>query len=62
MIETIYSSDNETGTTNRVQPIFKMPKNIRQVGKVSGNRKIYVEDYVMTFIKQLAGEDYSQCK
>lgn len=63
MIETIYSNENGTGgSTSRVQPNFKMPKNIRQVGKVNGNRKIYVEDYVMTFIKQLTGEDYSQCK
>jgi len=63
MIETIYSNENGTGgSTNRVQPSFKMPKNIRQVGKVNGNKKIYVEDYVMTFIKQLTGEDYSQCK
>jgi len=63
MIETIYSNENGAGnSTNRVQPMFKMPKNIRQVGKVSGKRKIYIEDYVMTFIKQLAGEDYSQCK
>src|SRR5690606_29786773 len=63
MIETIYSNDNGAGgTTNRVQPNFKMTKNIRQVGKVNANKKIYMEDYVMTFIKQLTGEDYSQCK
>ncbi|NLK27812.1 MAG: LysM peptidoglycan-binding domain-containing protein [Clostridiales bacterium] len=63
MIETIYSNENNNSkSTNRIQPAFKMPKNIRQVGKVSGNRKIYVEDYVMTFIKQLAGEEYSGCK
>lgn len=63
MIETIYSNENGAGdSANRVQPIFKMPKNIRQIGKVNGNRKIYMEDYVMTFIKQLSGEDYSQCK
>ncbi len=63
MIETIYSNENSISkSTNRIQPGFKMPKNIRQVGKVNGNRKIYVEDYVMTFIKQLAGEEYSGCK
>jgi LysM repeat protein len=39
-----------------------MPKNIRQVGKSSTSRKIYLEDYVMTFTKQLAGEDYSACR
>ena len=37
-------------------------KNIRQVGKSTNARKIYIEDYVMTFAKQLAGEDYSTCR
>lgn len=63
MIETIYSSESKEGNTaNNVQSSFKMPKNIRQVGKGSAFKKIYVEDYVMTYIKQLAGEDYSACK
>lgn len=61
MIETVYSNENgELNRTNRVQSPFKMPKNIRQVGKSNAVKKIYVEDYVMTFIKQLAGEDYSR--
>ncbi|HKM28874.1 MAG TPA: LysM peptidoglycan-binding domain-containing protein, partial [Anaerovoracaceae bacterium] len=30
--------------------------------KSNATKKIYVEDYVMTFIKQLTGEDYSRCK
>lgn len=63
MIETIYSNENgEANRTSRVQSTFKMPKNIRQIGKSSATKKIYVEDYVMTFIKQLSGEDYSKCK
>lgn len=63
MIETVYSNDNEeSNRINRVLSTYKMPKNIRQVGKSSAVKKIYVEDYVMTFIKQLAGEDYSICK
>lgn len=63
MIETIYSNDNdESNHTNRVQSTYKMPKNIRQVGKSSAMKKIYVEDYVMTYIKQLAGDDYSKCR
>jgi hypothetical protein len=32
------------------------------VGKSNPTKKIYVEDYVMTYIKQLAGTDFSQCK
>lgn len=63
MIETVYSNENgEANRTNRVQSAFKVPKNIRQVGKSNATKKIYVEDYVMTFIKQLTGEDYSKCK
>ncbi|MDD4378200.1 MAG: LysM peptidoglycan-binding domain-containing protein [Eubacteriales bacterium] len=63
MIETIYSNENETSSSMiRVQPVFKMPKNIRQVGKVSNSRIIYIEDYVMTFIKQLAMESETSYK
>ena len=37
----------------------QIPKNVRQIGNVSGSPKIYVEDYVDTFFTQLcekAGE------
>lgn len=61
MIETVFSNENgEPKRPGRVQASFKMPKNIRQVGRSNASKKIYVEDYVMTFIKQLAGEDYSK--
>lgn len=64
MIESVYSSNDnvEANRTGKVHTNFKMPKNIRQVGKSSTHKKIYVEDYVMTFVKQLAGEDYSLCR
>ncbi|MBP1755709.1 MAG: putative rane protein [Firmicutes bacterium] len=63
MIETINSNESKEGNSaNRVQNSFKMPKNVRQIGKSNVNKKIYVEDYVMTYIKQLAGGDYSACK
>lgn len=38
----------------------QLPKNVRQIGNVSDNSKIYVEDYVDTFFEQLcdkAGEE-----
>jgi hypothetical protein len=42
--------------------LFKMPKNIRQVGNITSHNKIiYIEDYVMTFIKQLSDKDHSGC-
>ena len=41
----------------------KMPKNLRQVGSAgSRNKAIYVEDYVMTYIKQLADKEHTGCK
>lgn len=33
---------------------YQPPKNIRQVGSPSAKRKIYVEDYVMTYLSKLA--------
>lgn len=62
MIETIHSKESGDKGTNKVTNSFKMPKNIRQVGKSSAIKKIYVEDYVMTYIRQLTGEDYTNCK
>lgn len=62
MIESVYSNENaEANRTGGVQTNFRMPKNIRQIGKNSSSKRIYIEDYVMTFIKQLSGEDYSTC-
>lgn len=34
-----------------------MPKNIRQIGDGGGNRKVYIEDYVMTFLEGVSAED-----
>lgn len=50
-----------TGEKNqiKVQPLFKMPKNIRQVGQINEAKKIYIEDYVMTYIKQMGAEEYA---
>ena len=33
----------------------KFPKNVRQIGNVSDSPKIYVEDYVVSYIKQMNG-------
>ncbi|MDF2951255.1 MAG: putative rane protein [Anaerocolumna sp.] len=38
----------------------KLPKNIRQIGYFGGSKRIiYVEDYVMTFMKQLAQKEHT---
>lgn len=63
MIESIYSNEGgEENRMNKVPVTFKMPKNIRQVGKSSAHKKVYVEDYVMTYIRQISGEEYQRCK
>lgn len=50
MIESVYSSEAHGSTP----PILaKIPKNVRQIGQVNDIKKIYVEDYVMSFIKRL---------
>ena len=40
-------------TENR---LYRIPKNVRQVGQVQNQQKIYIEDYVMTFLKHMALE------
>lgn len=50
MIESVYSSEPHGSTP----PILaKIPKNVRQIGQVNDIKKIYVEDYVISFIKRL---------
>lgn len=52
MIEKISGKDEmEKKTTT----LFRMPKNIRQIGQIN-HKKIYIEDYVMTYIRQLGTE------
>lgn len=52
MIEIVYDKDNQT--EDNIFAGITLPKNIRQIGIPSGNRRIYIEDYVMTYLNQLA--------
>lgn len=52
MIEIVYDKDEQT--EDNVFSGIRLPKNIRQIGIPEGNRRIYIEDYVMTYLKQLA--------
>jgi LysM repeat protein len=49
MIEIIYKEENEEISD---QITVKTPKNIKQIGDGNTTKKIYIEDYVMNFIKQ----------
>lgn len=52
MIEIIYNESGKKGSSVVVKP----PKNIRQVGSPRGRHKIYMEDYVYTFLHAAAVE------
>ena len=63
MIEIIYDSSKENqgnihkeeeGDKKAENIGLKLPKNIRQIGSPSGNKRIYIEDYVVTYLNYLA--------
>ena len=54
MIETIY---NKEENSNERDTVFHLPKNIKQVGEIEGNKKIYIEDYVITYVDKLAEDN-----
>ncbi len=60
MIEIVYDKDKNTK-----EDIFSgiaLPKNIRQIGTPTGNRRIYIEDYVMTYLTGLADPNSSYAR
>lgn len=61
MIEVIYDNAENEAQDGEIQGI-RLPKNIRQVGTPQGGRRIYVEDYVVTYLNQLAkpGNTYAR--
>lgn len=52
MIEVVY--DRTEHTEDNLFEGIALPKNIRQIGVPTGNKRIYIEDYVMTYLNQLA--------
>jgi len=52
MIEVVYDKTEQTDD-NYFEGIA-LPKNIRQIGAPCGNKRIYIEDYVMTYLNQMA--------
>lgn len=47
MIEVVYSKKESEEQGN-----IRIPKNIRQIGNNQSNKKVYIEDYVMTHLKK----------
>ena len=37
-------------TNDNSQQVFQLPRNVRQLGNIQGNTKIYMEDFVYTFL------------
>ena len=62
MIENIRSHEGEDQGNKRGNYTFKPPKNIKQIGESTSQKKIYVEDYVFTYIKELVKKEYAGCK
>ena len=54
MIEVVYKGENDASETGQE---IKVPKNVRQIGETNAERKIYVEDYVMTYLKDSIDDD-----
>ncbi len=57
MIEIICNGDDENkseSTKTTKSTVIRRPKNIKQIGDVSSDRKIYIEDYAFTYINSIA--------
>lgn len=57
MIEIVYKEEKQEARGN--EGYFHLPKNIRQIGDCKGKQKIYVEDYVYTYLKKLSADSGS---
>ena len=52
MIEVIYKEEKQEAQGEEM--LFTVPRNIRQIGLIRDDYKIYIEDYVYTFLVRLA--------
>lgn len=60
MIEVIYKEDKTE--QEAAQETFSMPRNVRQIGLANGDYRIYIEDYVYTFLCSLAEDEKKNVK
>lgn len=58
MIEVIYKEEQQEAKGNK--GMFSIPRNIRQIGLICNNYRIYVEDYVYTFLGKIAAKTKEQ--
>jgi hypothetical protein len=57
VIEIIYSKENE-----KKEDYVRLPKNIRQIGIPDETRKIYIEDYAITYVNQFVSKSTEEPK
>lgn len=57
MIEIIYSKENE-----KKEEYVRLPKNIRQIGIPDETRKVYIEDYAITYVNQFVSKATDEAK
>lgn len=58
MIEIICDRDEEI----KDMPFRELPKNVRQIGDTKEKRKIYIEDFVVTYLNRLAKPDHAYAR
>lgn len=55
MIEIICNEENSDKSKQVTRgAAIRRPKNIKQIGEVSSDKKIYIEDYAFTYINSIA--------
>ena len=56
MIEIICDSDNDNKSkdSSKKNTVIRTPKNIKQIGDISSDKKIFIEDYAFSYINSLA--------
>lgn len=67
MIEIIYDKDKDKQEQNgenehEVSVNLRLPKNIRQIGSPDGHKRIYIEDYVVTYLNYIARPGSTQAR
>lgn len=61
MIEIICNSeDSEKQSLSGKMSVIRKPRNIKQIGDVSSDKKIYIEDYAFTYINSVAYNNPSE--
>lgn len=53
MTESVLCTGTKEERNVHTDTLFKLPRNVRQIGQEKGPQKLYLEDYVVTFLKEM---------